>query len=164
MAARRQVVEAIPFDAVTFDNFHHYDLDFSYRAHLAGFKIVVPWDILIFHASRGAYDSVWERYSERFLAKHGATLPKAGQVSPGEYVTLCSSTEQARILHAILAASHSKALEVDEAPGGGGRRPLGPALAVCPVGIAGSLSANRMAWTYPFYFDACPADATGPLC
>ena len=126
MAARRQVVEAIPFDAVTFDNFHHYDLDFSYRAYLAGFKIIVPWDILIFHASRGSYDPVWERYSERFLAKHGATLPKAGQVSQGEYVTLCSSIELVKILHAILAASHSKALEVDEAPGGGGADPLDP--------------------------------------
>jgi len=126
MAARRKVVEAIPFDEVTFDNFHHYDLDFSYRAHLAGFKIIVPWDILIFHASMGSYDPVWARYSERFLAKHGAKLPKAAQATQSAYITNIGSIEQVRILHASLAASHTKALQVDEAPGGASAAPLDP--------------------------------------
>ena len=36
---------------VTFDGFHHYDLDFSYSAYRAGFRLAVVNDICIYHAS-----------------------------------------------------------------------------------------------------------------
>jgi hypothetical protein len=75
MVARRKVLEAIPFDEATFDGFHLYDLDFSYRVHLAGFSIAVPWDIMIIHDSMGNFDAVWQDYGRRFLAKHRARLP-----------------------------------------------------------------------------------------
>jgi GT2 family glycosyltransferase len=75
MVARRKVLEAIPFDEATFDGFHLYDLDFSYRVHLAGFSIAVPWDIMIIHDSMGNFDAVWQDYGRRFLAKHRAHLP-----------------------------------------------------------------------------------------
>lgn len=74
-AARREVCEAVPFDVASFDGFHHYDLDFSYRAFSAGFDIAVPWDILIIHDSGGRYDSRWQLYADRFIAKHRGSLP-----------------------------------------------------------------------------------------
>ena len=71
IATKREVCESIQFDAATFDGFHLYDLDFSYRAYLAGLRIAVPWDILLIHASSGRLDAAWEKYAQKFLAKHG---------------------------------------------------------------------------------------------
>lgn len=81
-AARRAVCEAVPFDAATFDGRHHYDLDFSYRAFLAGFDIVIPWDILIVDDSGGRYDARWQLYADRFMAKHRARLPPGAPHQP----------------------------------------------------------------------------------
>lgn len=71
IAAKREVCAAIEFDAAVFDGFHFYDLDFSYRASTAGFRIAVPWDILILHASWGRNDASWQDYAQRFAAKYG---------------------------------------------------------------------------------------------
>ena len=38
LAVRREVVERIGFDEMTFDGWHLYDLDFTYSAYLAGFR------------------------------------------------------------------------------------------------------------------------------
>src|SRR5687767_45679 len=39
MACHRRAAEAVGFDAQTFDGFHHYDVDFSFRAYRAGMKL-----------------------------------------------------------------------------------------------------------------------------
>jgi glycosyltransferase involved in cell wall biosynthesis len=80
IAAKREVCEAIEFDAAVFDGFHFYDLDFSYRASLAGFRIAVPWDILILHASWGRNDPSWQEYAQKFATKFGAD--KIVQLTP----------------------------------------------------------------------------------
>jgi tetratricopeptide (TPR) repeat protein len=69
MAATRAVCQAIPFDQATFDGFHFYDLDFSFRAYRAGFKLGIVRDILIIHDSMGVLDAGWARYSQRFVRK-----------------------------------------------------------------------------------------------
>lgn len=68
-AARRDAALATGFDAATFDGFHFYDLDFTYRAHLAGLRLAVTTGITALHESRGAFDDSWRRYAERFIAK-----------------------------------------------------------------------------------------------
>jgi tetratricopeptide (TPR) repeat protein len=77
--ARRKVVEEVGFDSTTFDGFHLYDIDFSYRAHLAGFRIGVTHDILIAHESVGNFNETWKMYADRFMAKfpglHGERVP-----------------------------------------------------------------------------------------
>jgi GT2 family glycosyltransferase len=93
LASRREVLRAVPFDAKTFDGFHLYDLDWSYRVGRAGFRLGVTGKLLLVHASRGNYGSQWERHAKRFCAKHavggmppapssffGATFESAGQV------------------------------------------------------------------------------------
>src|SRR4029078_13283635 len=77
IAARREVLRAVPFDAATFDGFHLYDLDWSYRASKAGFRIGVAGDLLVVHQSRGTYGAAWERYARRFCAKHGVGHERA---------------------------------------------------------------------------------------
>jgi GT2 family glycosyltransferase len=80
MAARRLVCEQVAFDAATFDAWHGYDLDWSFRAHRAGFRLGVATDIAVLHASLGSFDARWEHYQERFCAKHSAHLPPAAHV------------------------------------------------------------------------------------
>ena len=74
IAARREVAEAIGFDAERFDGFHLYDADFSLRASATGRGVSVVADVTVFHRSPGAFDSDWHRYNERFLAAHAAKL------------------------------------------------------------------------------------------
>jgi protein O-GlcNAc transferase len=69
MATHRRVWEALRFDEKTFDGFHLYDIDFSYRAHLAGYKVAVPLDLLLVHFSTGRYDRAWQKFHLRFLEK-----------------------------------------------------------------------------------------------
>lgn len=69
LACRREVWEAVKFDADTFDGFHLYDIDFTHRAARAGYRLAVPSDLLLVHDSTGRYDAVWQRYNRRFLAK-----------------------------------------------------------------------------------------------
>ncbi|MDB5815375.1 MAG: glycosyltransferase [Rhodocyclales bacterium] len=74
MIAHRRAIEAVGFDAETFDGFHLYDMDFGYRVHLAGLGVAVMNDVPIIHMSAGGFDKVWQHYRERFLHKHAATL------------------------------------------------------------------------------------------
>lgn len=83
IAANRNVCETLRFDEQTFDGFHFYDLDFSYRAFLAGFRIGVPWDILLVHDSTGQRSAEWRRYADIFMAKYGSRmkdLPPPSQI------------------------------------------------------------------------------------
>lgn len=93
MACRREVALSVGFDASTFDGFHLYDLDFSYRAHRAGYTLAVACDLGVVHASKGRFDRAWERYAERFRAKfpdlggeRGAPHWYAARVASGEAV------------------------------------------------------------------------------
>lgn len=78
IACRRDAAEAVGFDTATFDGFHLYDLDFSYRAHLAGRKLAVACDLGVVHASKGAFDGGWQRYADRFRAKFPALAAPQG--------------------------------------------------------------------------------------
>jgi tetratricopeptide (TPR) repeat protein len=100
LAGRREAFGAVPFDAATFDGFHLSDLDWSYRAAQAGFKLGVAGDLLLVHASRGNYDATWQHYADRFCQKHGA-----GRSPPAPssfFGASLDSPEQVRAFFAIL--------------------------------------------------------------
>ena len=78
IAARRDAARAIGFDAATFDGFHFYDLDFTYRAHLAGRRVAVTTEVAAIHASEGSFDDAWRRAAQRFVAKFPALAAPAG--------------------------------------------------------------------------------------
>lgn len=69
MAGKRHVFERVPFDSETFDGFHFYDIDQSYRAHCAGFSCAVALDLLIWHQSGGNWGDAWRNYAQRFVEK-----------------------------------------------------------------------------------------------
>ncbi|HXE55267.1 MAG TPA: glycosyltransferase [Tepidisphaeraceae bacterium] len=70
----RKVVEAIPFDQDNFSGFHLYDIDFTFRAHLAGLRVAVCCDLHILHESYGNLNREWSRYEQLFTLKHGIHL------------------------------------------------------------------------------------------
>jgi protein O-GlcNAc transferase len=72
IATKRAVWEKLRFDQDTFDGFHLYDIDFSYRAFLAGYKLAIPLDLLLIHFSIGRYDQMWQKYNLKFLQKFPA--------------------------------------------------------------------------------------------
>jgi tetratricopeptide (TPR) repeat protein len=89
MAARRDLLHRVSFDEATFDGFHLYDLDFSYRAWIAGAKTAVCRDVAIRHESRGNFKTAdYRHYAERFRRKfpNACRSPAAGKTSFAEIV------------------------------------------------------------------------------
>jgi tetratricopeptide (TPR) repeat protein len=124
MAARREVLRAIPFDAATFDGFHLYDLDWSYRAARAGFRLGVAGDLLVVHESRGRYGGPsWEGYAQRFCAKHGV-----GQGRPRMSSFFGATLDSASRVRAFFDVLRALAATPGAASGG---RAYGPA--DCPL-------------------------------
>jgi hypothetical protein len=78
LAARREAALAVGWDTATFDGFHFYDLDFTYRAHLAGFRVAVTTDISALHRSDGSFDDTWRGYAQRFVQKFPALQARHG--------------------------------------------------------------------------------------
>jgi GT2 family glycosyltransferase len=74
MAARRSMAKSVRFDAKTFDAFHLYDIDFSFRAFRERWRLGVCNDILIYHASRGDYGEAWRHYRRVFFEKYRGKL------------------------------------------------------------------------------------------
>lgn len=83
IAARRDVAEALRFDEAVFDGFHLYDLDFSYRAFLQGFRVGICHDLLIYHQSHGDKGEAWRRQALRFEEKFAAQLATHGSAVAG---------------------------------------------------------------------------------
>jgi len=73
-AIRSDVAKQVGFDADTFDGWHGYDTDFTFRCHLAGFKLAVTLEVKLIHFSFGMLDRAWRVYEQRFREKHAAVL------------------------------------------------------------------------------------------
>ena len=72
LCTRRAVVEKVRFDETTFGGFHAYDVDFTFRAYLAGFRLAVGCDLSLLHFSPGRWDRNWRHSEDVFRAKfHG---------------------------------------------------------------------------------------------
>ncbi|HUP29484.1 MAG TPA: glycosyltransferase [Usitatibacter sp.] len=114
MAMRPETARAIRFDAGAFDGFHFYDLDFSYRAHLAGLRLAVSTDILLAHASEGSFDESWRKYAERFRAKYPSLSQPKGD--PHWYGARVASVSNAIAFYDELRALHGSAAANGNAP------------------------------------------------
>jgi hypothetical protein len=79
LAAKRSVAMAVPFDETTFNGWHLYDIDFTFSAHVKGFRVAVCNDQLMIHKSHGKFDETWNFYQERFLKKHEHDLTFSGK-------------------------------------------------------------------------------------
>jgi len=117
-ALRREVAVAVGFDASTFDGFHLYDLDFTFRAALAGYRLAVCRDVVIIHDSLGTYDAVWHRYKARFERKFADRLAAKGTPrivarvaaeldSRDEVLAFCEPTRLAATIERLDHALHA---------------------------------------------------------
>lgn len=103
IAVRRAVAEAVGFDEETFDGFHCYDTDFTFRAHLAGYRLAACSDLAIVHQSFGRRDAVWSLYAGRFIEKHRAALPALfiGE-NPARFVEMKTPEQTLAFLRALV--------------------------------------------------------------
>jgi GT2 family glycosyltransferase len=74
IAAKTAVAKSIGFDEATFRAFHFYDLDFTLRSSLAGYRVGIARDLLLYHGSPGKLDEVWYYYCGRFEQKYDQHL------------------------------------------------------------------------------------------
>ncbi|MBL8514962.1 MAG: hypothetical protein JNJ55_13300, partial [Betaproteobacteria bacterium] len=114
LAMNRRVWEAVRFDEETFDGFHLYDIDFTFRAARAGFKLAAPGDLLLTHFSTGRYDAAWQRYNRRFLAKYPALSNQPSARRHGAIHVKLQTLEQVDRVHAALAHVGFGALSPDQ--------------------------------------------------
>ncbi|GHU11204.1 hypothetical protein FACS1894185_4040 [Betaproteobacteria bacterium] len=103
--AKREVAEAVGFDGETFDGWHLYDLDFSFAAHLSGYKTGVCCDIPYIHAStsiQGAAASLssddYIKYAQRFAAKYQEKLPPNHVPPKMPYGKICDISDHRALL------------------------------------------------------------------
>ena len=102
IAARRAVLDAIPFDE-SIPGFHLYDLDFSYCASRAGFKVGVACDLDVLHwGGIGSYGTPqWTAAAVAFMEKHGATLAAPATLPEWKmmWVRVSSREEALAVMH-----------------------------------------------------------------
>jgi GT2 family glycosyltransferase len=87
-AVRREVLAAHPFDEATFDGFHGYDVDFTFGASGAGYRVGTTAEIALIHASTGVYPPAWNVYRDRFAAKYRARLPADSAIKPWSFARI----------------------------------------------------------------------------
>ena len=80
-----EVVDAVGFDSEIFDDFHLYDVDFTFQAYRKGFQLAVCRDLALIHSSRGKPNDRWQHYRERFEAKYRGQLSEG---TPGTMQTV----------------------------------------------------------------------------
>ncbi len=107
LAARRDTAMRVGFDAETFDDWHLYDIDFSYRAAQMGLDCATCNSLLLVHASQGGYNAGWLDCARRFLDKHRASLgPIQAELDQPQLVSLhVRSTDEWRLLTERLTGS-----------------------------------------------------------
>jgi hypothetical protein len=105
LAAPRDIARELGFDQDTFDGWHFYDLDFTYRAWLAGLDCATCNTLQVIHASMGGYDDNWLRYAGRFLEKHDGKVERAapGSRKPPLIAVPVRSIDEWRLMTADLA-------------------------------------------------------------
>ena len=101
MSVRRAVFERIRFDE-RYSGFHLYDVDFSFTAHLAGYRVGCAFDLDLYHHSAGAFrDPEWEKAAWAFMAKYEKQLaaPEFPVKWQGSVAKVNSLAEARRRLH-----------------------------------------------------------------
>ena len=74
LAFRREAIVRLRWDERTFTHFHCYDIDCTFRAYRAGYKLGVALDLPLLHMSGGSYDAAWEREAMLLLQKHNIQM------------------------------------------------------------------------------------------
>jgi glycosyltransferase involved in cell wall biosynthesis len=115
LAARRTAFDRVRFDAETFDGFHAYDVDFTYRVYRAGLRLAVATDLAPIHGSYGTFDEKYMMYYKRLDEKHRATVPR--RIQRQYRFAFVQVADRAELLSVMLPAEYP--LDLTPAPPGG---------------------------------------------
>lgn len=113
MISTGQLARNVGFDAGTFDSFHLYDLDFSYAAYLAGYRIGVCCDIPVIHESKGQFNEQHGEQAKRFCAKYQQQLDQVDPEDPQQRIRTTAEGKKAWLADAdlLLEAWHPELLK-----------------------------------------------------
>lgn len=95
ISATRDAVEHLHWDEANLPKLHLYDIDFSFRAHLAGLRVGIATDILIYHASLGKRDASWREGVAEFTRRYAAHLSRAPAGNSAYWTAACPDREAA---------------------------------------------------------------------
>jgi len=113
-AGWRKTFEDVGFDEEAFDGWHFYDLDFTFRAWLAGLRLRISYELMVVHDSEGSYDASWNRYEQRFLKKHEGRFtplppPDDARFAIGPVARLRSAQEWLLVSHHLFSRREREA-------------------------------------------------------
>ena len=74
LCALREAAVRVGFDDETFPATHLWDIDFTYRAFLAGLRLSVAMDLCPIDHSPVSYDREWIPFAKAFIGKFGQRL------------------------------------------------------------------------------------------
>jgi GT2 family glycosyltransferase len=74
LCVRRPVAQALRFDERSYRDFHLYDIDFTFRAHLTGHRLSVASDLYVVHESTGSASRTWLQDAAHFQDKFRTSL------------------------------------------------------------------------------------------
>lgn len=74
LCSRKDVLNKVHFDEITFSGFHGYDMDFSLQV-LEHYRVCVTFEILIHHFSEGHYSHQWIESALKICDKWDDKLP-----------------------------------------------------------------------------------------
>jgi GT2 family glycosyltransferase len=103
IAARREWIARVGLDAERIRGFHFYDLDFTYRAYLAGARITIASDLALVHRSHGTFDAAWSAAQSAFGKKH-VQLDSTAGTNRHWYTVALANEEAVTELYAKLFA------------------------------------------------------------
>ena len=99
LCAKKSVAEALRFDEQAYKDFHLYDIDFTFRAYLAGHRLSVANDLYIVHESLGAPTRTWHQDAAHFQAKFKTSLsPQTGRMSQFTLVTAPTAADVVEVM------------------------------------------------------------------
>ncbi len=99
ICAARDVARRIGFDPLGFPGSHLHDVDFTYRAHLAGLHLSVALDLFPLDHSPDAYSRDWIPHAQTFLKKFDGRLPvRASPKFQNTTVQVASREEVVRVM------------------------------------------------------------------
>ncbi|WP_066406953.1 glycosyltransferase [Flavisolibacter tropicus] len=83
LCTRRHIWQEHPFDEQTFPWFHFYDIDFSAQV-FQNYRVIVTYNVLLEHFSRGNIDQSWVKSAIAFVKKWRRQLPLETKPLPKE--------------------------------------------------------------------------------
>jgi GT2 family glycosyltransferase len=117
LAMTGKLAKSIRFDEINFDGFHLYDIDYSYSAYLAGYRVAVCNDIHAIHASRGRFKADWARFATRLTQKYPQRFATAPLRKFGaSIVTVATRAEISEVMSGVVWAREDSPAPFPAAP------------------------------------------------